>query len=89
VVEVSCSLSPEARRENFNRLREYEVFGARWHWLVEPPARLFEVCELHPGGSILHTVVNIGGRVPIPGCDGLEIDLDALWAEVGRLRDVE
>jgi len=26
---------------------------------------------------------------PVPGCEGLRVNVDALWAELSRLRDAE
>jgi Uma2 family endonuclease len=64
---------------------DYALFGVRWYWIVDPELRTFEIYELRDG--IYARIVGAdGGRVErVPGCEGLTVDLDALWAEVDRL----
>jgi hypothetical protein len=37
-----------------------------------------------PHGRYEHLLGATEGQVSIPGCDGLVLDLDAVWAEVER-----
>lgn len=43
--------------------------------------------HLASGGCYQIELAASDGAHPIPGCEGLTIDLDALWAEVDRLPD--
>jgi Uma2 family endonuclease len=65
---------------------EYAVFGVRYDWLVDPAIGSFEVFERTADGNYQKLVGAISGRVdPVPGCAGLALDIDALWAELERL----
>jgi hypothetical protein len=52
--------------------------------LLDPDDRTLEIFELQPGGRYLRVVAASEGTIDVPGCDGLRLDLDALWAYVDR-----
>lgn len=72
------------RRDRIEKAAEYAAFGVRFYWLVDPNARTFEIFELQPGGHYLRVVAVSGGAVDVPGCEGLRLDVDALWSKLDR-----
>lgn len=85
-IEVVTPTSHDARRDRLEKLRDYAAFGVRWYWLIDPAVRALEILELGSDHQYIHTFAAIEGSVPVPGCAGLSLDLDALWAELDRLR---
>jgi Uma2 family endonuclease len=88
-VDVITPTPHDTRKNRIETLHAYAALGVKWPWLVDPERRTFEVLELGAGGRYVHAVVAVGGRIDrIPGCEGLTIDLDALWRELdGLARD--
>lgn len=88
-VEVVSPRPKDRRRDRFEKLLEYAAFGVRYYWIIDPEARTLEVLERSDRGA--YTIVRSagGGAVTIPGCEGLELDLDALWAEIADLEETE
>jgi Uma2 family endonuclease len=85
-VEVISSDPRDVRRDRVEKAAEYAAFGVRFYWLVDPDARTFEIFERQPGGQYLR-IVEVGrGALDVPGCEGLRLDLDALWAKLAELR---
>jgi Uma2 family endonuclease len=86
MIEVVSQRPRDQRRDRVEKLSEYAQFGVRYYWLVDTELRSFQILELGSDGRYAHAVDVTSGRVdPAPGCPGLSVDVDALWAEVERL----
>jgi Uma2 family endonuclease len=87
MVEVLSPRPRDARRDRIDKTRDYAGFGVRQYWIVDPEVRVLEVLELGADGRYAIALTASEGVHPVPGCEGLTLDLDALWAEIDRLPD--
>ena len=88
LVEIVSPRPRDARRDRVEKTREYAAFGVRFYWIVDPNARTFEIFELGADRRYAVAASAAEGKIdPVPGCEGLVIDVDALWAELDRLDD--
>lgn len=86
VVEVVTPTPRDERRDRVEKMNEYANFGVKNYWLVDPALGAFEVFLLDAGGRYVKALGQTSGVVmEVPGCSGLAVDLDALWAELERL----
>jgi Uma2 family endonuclease len=88
-VEIVSPDPSDQRRDRIDKLKEYAAFGVRFYWLVSPELRSVEILELGPDGRYTHLHDLTEGTTSIAGCDGMELDLDDLWAEVTRAETAE
>ena len=82
VVEVITSTPRDRRRDRIDKKADYAAIGVGQYWLVDPVARTFEILSLGPDGHFLEVLGAAEGVHEVPGCEGLRLDLDALWTEV-------
>jgi Uma2 family endonuclease len=85
-IEVVSTTPRDMRRDRIEKMGDYAAFKVRFYWLIDPVARLLEIYELEDGGFYRRVVGADGGKVEdVPGCPGLSLDLDELWAELDSL----
>ena len=88
IVEVVTPSPRDERRDRIEKMAEYAAFGVRYYWLVDPALGSFEIFERTAAGNYQKLAGVVSGRIdPVPGCPGLVLDIDALWAELQRLGD--
>jgi Uma2 family endonuclease len=85
VIEVVTPTPRDERRDRLDKMADYAAFGVPSYWLLDPALGSFEVFELAPDSRYAKSLGVATGRHEVPGCPGLVIDLDSLWAELSRL----
>ena len=82
VVEVVSPRPRDARRDRVEKISDYARTGIRYYWLLDPQLRTLEILEREASGQYRVAVARSRGKLRIPGCPGLVLNLDDLWAEV-------
>ena len=82
VIEVVSPRPRDTRRDRIDKLSDYARAGIRYYWLLDPQLRVLEIFELADNGRYQVALSAGRGQLRIPGCPGLTLDLDALWAEL-------
>jgi Uma2 family endonuclease len=85
VIEVVTPRPRDGRRDRVEKKPDYASFGVRQYWIVDPELRTFEVLSRRDDGMFVELLAASTGKRTVAGCDGLTLDLDALWAEMDRL----
>jgi Uma2 family endonuclease len=85
LIEVVTPTPRDERRDRLEKMNEYASFGVKNYWLLDPALGTFEVFLLEDGRYTKALGLTAGRIAEVPGCPGLTLDLDALWAELERL----
>jgi Uma2 family endonuclease len=83
-VEVVTPTPRDERRDRVEKMSEYQAFGVRYYWLLDPALGSLEIFELRDG-VYAKIEAATSGVVAVPGCEGLVLDLDAFWARLAEL----
>ena len=81
-VEIASPRPRDVRRDRVEKLTDYARAGVRYYSIVDPQLRSVEVYELGSDRRYTVALTAAHGRVRVPGCVGLVLDLDALWNEI-------
>lgn len=85
VVEVITPRARDRRRDRIEKAADYAAFGVKVYVLIDPETRSLEAFELVKG-KWAATVSQTKGKVTLPLCKGLVLDLDALWKRIDLLQ---
>jgi Uma2 family endonuclease len=85
VVEVVSSSPRDERRDRIEKMDEYAVFGVSWYWIVDPSLQSLEIFELIDNRYARAARATEGRLEVVPGCSGLQLDLDRIWERISRL----
>ena len=85
VVEFVSPSPRDERRDRVQKMAEYARFGVPYYWIVDPALRTFEIFARSSAGYTQVAAATDSSIDPVPGCDGLELDVSALWADLERL----
>lgn len=88
-VEVVSPSPRDLRRDRIEKMNEYADFGVRFYWLLDPWMQALEIFELTDGRYARAASATEGTMQNVPGCEGLTIDLDAIWNEIAELEPEE
>lgn len=87
VVEVISPSPRDERRDRVDKMDDYAAFGVSFYWLVDPALGSLEIFELQ-GGRYIRARAAVEGTIEnVPGCPGLVLNVDELWAELRRLSE--
>lgn len=89
VIEVLSPRPRDVRRDVVDKKGDYAAFGVSYYWLVDPEAHTIAIFELGADGRYTVALSAAEGTHAIPGCAGLSLDLNALWASGDTLPDDE
>ncbi len=85
-IEIVSPRPRDGRRDRIQKPADYAAFGIRYYWLLDPQLRSLEILELDSTGRYATALAAADGELDqIPGCQGLVLDLDAIWTELDRL----
>jgi len=85
-IEIVSPTPRDGRRDRVEKMADYAGFKVAWYWLLDPQLRSLEILELDAQGRYLHVLgASTGMLEKIPGCEGLTLDLDAIWAAIDEL----
>ncbi len=83
MVEILSERPRDVRRDRVDKVRDCASARAKYYWIVDPQVRTLEILELGPRARYAQALVAKDGTVRrVPGCPGLELDLDDRWQEI-------
>lgn len=85
VVEVVCPSPRDERRDRIEKMDEYASFGVSFYWILDPSLQSLEIFELTEGRYGRAARATEGRLEEVPGCPGLQLNLDDIWSGIARL----
>ncbi len=85
VIEVASPSPRDQRRDRIEKMDEYAAFDVPWYWIIDPSLQSLEIFELIDGRYARAARATEGRLESVPGCPGLQLDLDNVWSGIARL----